>query len=651
MASISASPFSLRPWPTGDKKPKNLGEFIARVNAERGGFRNVTEVQLREEIQLKDEGRLEVSTSSPEGDSESEDEDDVGKTSTIITAREEFLKNIEFAHQSAMLSLDFISLLISKETPNQANVTLSPALRDLVGLGVLGASKLQESNITAVRAKDDTAVGTGWRLMGINKMVDNILADAERLEKEISLETKYWADVHAVSENGWAVASLPYEPHTLGVRFGFAEAAPEYRNSSIAPLRRNDDGTVRLDRGRVGGGSQRIRAIIQKDGQVTGKSPLPGRTRNNAPLQDRVLEARNTALSQEIWYEINREARTLLSLDVRLGESSVVYDVDTHTKIILTLEDIEEPDSSDDLPDSQMAQIIILGLYLLVISAHRLNYHKRSQASQPLPGRNASPYNILRFLISHLNYDRAGSRLLCYLTDLTTAIKHAGLSTASFTQSIVPIGSQLSNPQLSQLGMHPSWRIPLSESLIISLVYTLQFGAELTVTPEARISVRGRSFISPLVSTQFIVTLLGSSPTTTTTPGQDQPQSFSNPLEDAYPPNGAEPYPNVDETIYYLRQASARAIINKLTNSAAERLGRDDVAWSETLNGAVISDRGDREVRIDILDSATPVLSLHEQRLVGKDISSRHWTWSAGGDNREKIEDLVVNFFRGDDVA
>lgn len=45
--------FSLRALPLGDRRPQNLSEFILRVNAERGGFRNVTEESLREEMQAE----------------------------------------------------------------------------------------------------------------------------------------------------------------------------------------------------------------------------------------------------------------------------------------------------------------------------------------------------------------------------------------------------------------------------------------------------------------------------------------------------------------------------------------------------------------------------------------------------------------------
>lgn len=93
MTTPNPSPFSLRPWPIGDKKPKNLGEFIARVNAERGGFRNVTEAKLREEIAAQEDGRVEIERSSDE--EEEEEETDADKSKNVMEARDEVLKNLE----------------------------------------------------------------------------------------------------------------------------------------------------------------------------------------------------------------------------------------------------------------------------------------------------------------------------------------------------------------------------------------------------------------------------------------------------------------------------------------------------------------------------------------------------------------------------
>ncbi len=90
-------------------------------------------------------------------------------------------------------------------------------------MGTLGADKLQNSRVTDAQKLDNKQTAKGWKTQSLNKTVDSILASATRLQKEIESETKYWEQVLAVSDNGWAVCRLPYDKHTLGVRYGFSE--------------------------------------------------------------------------------------------------------------------------------------------------------------------------------------------------------------------------------------------------------------------------------------------------------------------------------------------------------------------------------------------------------------------------------------------
>lgn len=102
MASGSSMPFSsLQPTPTGGRKPKNLGEFIARVQAERG-FRNVTEESLKKEIEDRKNGVVdlkaqEVDTAMADGNEDEEEPADAN------AARLEVLRNIEYVGLPATL--------------------------------------------------------------------------------------------------------------------------------------------------------------------------------------------------------------------------------------------------------------------------------------------------------------------------------------------------------------------------------------------------------------------------------------------------------------------------------------------------------------------------------------------------------------------
>lgn len=95
MGSILPASFALRPLPVGDRRPQNLSEFIQRVNAERGGFRNVTEERIREEVETGANGVVESKEFDLMKDAADDDEhaDKVGP--------EEFTKALEEVYLQA----------------------------------------------------------------------------------------------------------------------------------------------------------------------------------------------------------------------------------------------------------------------------------------------------------------------------------------------------------------------------------------------------------------------------------------------------------------------------------------------------------------------------------------------------------------------
>jgi mediator of RNA polymerase II transcription subunit 17 len=101
MSTAEPTPFSLRPWPRGDRKPHNLGEFIARVQAERGGFRNVTEESVGEELAATPEDGVAAEEQATDEDAVMEDEAEgaaeTGSTAPkdAAAARNDMLRNVE----------------------------------------------------------------------------------------------------------------------------------------------------------------------------------------------------------------------------------------------------------------------------------------------------------------------------------------------------------------------------------------------------------------------------------------------------------------------------------------------------------------------------------------------------------------------------
>lgn len=638
MAPPDKTPFSLRPWPKGDKKPQNIGEFIARVSAERDGFRHVNEAELREQMAAEESGAARAEqqdqdqdhddSASQEG-GESASEPDTETRRTALAAREEFLRNMETAHQSAMLNLDVVSLLLSKENPSQAGATLSVALREFAGIGTLGSSKLRDSNITDARIQDFRVVGTGWRVMGIDNRVDSLVEAAERLEKEMALETEYWADVLAVSEAGWAITPLPRR--SIGVRFGFVEADALYRDSGLAALDRGDDGKAQLKFGQMGASSQRLRAVVERKGVMTGRSRLPGCLPQNAPLPDRVLEARNTIFAQELWFEIGRESRNLLALGVRSDGDKVTYDLDADTRVIITLEHLGEPDlPPPDSFDHQLAEGVVLALQMMLIFTHRQAFAKRTR-HQLARLRSPPAFDLLRSFISRVQFAAAHDTMLGFLETLTTILRQAGFADAVATVTQPPAVCRAAvgpGPGPGPRGPPPA----ASEVLVRHVVSQQQFAAELAVTQAARVRLEATGFVA-IVATHFKA-LLPSGPADAS--GATATTINNNPLQHLYPPVPATAaYPDIHDALYYLRQATVRAVADHVASAAA------GLAWADSLDGVVVTNHslgpgGGSDIRLTI-DGPRLVAETPDGR--------RRQAWGPGCDPAESLVDFVVRCY------
>ena len=83
---------SLKAWPSDDKTTESLPYLIARINDQRGSFRNITEASLEEEIRLAERGE-EIDLSADE-DAILDSQDNEAKGEELATAREEMIKRV-----------------------------------------------------------------------------------------------------------------------------------------------------------------------------------------------------------------------------------------------------------------------------------------------------------------------------------------------------------------------------------------------------------------------------------------------------------------------------------------------------------------------------------------------------------------------------
>ncbi|KAK2075275.1 hypothetical protein P8C59_009415 [Phyllachora maydis] len=171
-----SSSLALRAPPSAGRGPKNLGEFIARMQAQPGGFRAINQDELRARIAAKQRGDAE----DEDEDTEDADDDADRKAPTIrelLGTRDEMFMNAEIAHQQGLFALDFISLLLSKQNPAFARETLSPGLRDLVGIGTLGTTILENpTTLMQERVAEFKEMEMGRRLLDLQSMASNLQA-------------------------------------------------------------------------------------------------------------------------------------------------------------------------------------------------------------------------------------------------------------------------------------------------------------------------------------------------------------------------------------------------------------------------------------------------------------------------------------------
>lgn len=123
----------------------------------------------------------------------------------------------------SMFALDFISLLLSKHTPRQAELSMSPHLKQVAPTGSLSTDIITPPEKSESAKRDRKAVSRGWKLESFNAAANKLLKSATRLEEEVAAETKYWGEVLTIKDKGWKVCRLPRERQALGVQYGFLE--------------------------------------------------------------------------------------------------------------------------------------------------------------------------------------------------------------------------------------------------------------------------------------------------------------------------------------------------------------------------------------------------------------------------------------------
>jgi mediator of RNA polymerase II transcription subunit 17, fungi type len=472
----------LRPTSSKDPAASSLA-FIPQINAQRRGFRHISEASLLEELATRSSTHN-ITNDIP--DDEPTDEYNE-KRKELYERKAEMQQQVGEAHNSALMALDFISLLLSVPG-GKGEQSMSPVLKEHVPIASMGAQVIER---TADESKRDISlVAKGWKLESFNSAADSLLRSSARLESEIQQETSYWEQVLLVKEKGWTMCRMPGEKHTLGVKYGFREASSTYRDRGVAALRRDEGGKITLDHGLLATPARTVRVQIQSQGEITGASiftPSAGES-----INEQIFEARNALFDEELFFELTREARALIShgVEIRNGTIHIPYDPDKSKVILISLEPVADlsapsPSSQETEKESQTASSILLILRLLLSHIHAQTHRRRSVPQPPLslkPAPKTLP-SIIQPIISYIQHSTHLSTTLAYVNTLFSPLRSAGLdymirplpyATTSLTPPTTPSAllSALTSP------LESSVSIVLPSSSASSLSSFLSFSSE-----------------------------------------------------------------------------------------------------------------------------------------------------------------------------
>ncbi|KAK4494047.1 hypothetical protein PRZ48_015234 [Zasmidium cellare] len=436
-ATSTTTSLTFKPWTTENGDEPSLKDILGRIETERGQFRHVTEASLQEDIAA--EGALELSSNDDEEDEQDEGEGGVAKRqpandrAELWRAKQEMGSYLNEALRNSHQSLKFVALLQSKYQRSIAASSLGD-MKDKVPYGSISGDVWDPERAMpkdAARENQDGLLATSVRMRELQQSADGLLAAATQLKENVRQETLFWDEILSVTERGWRISKISGTP-LLGVRYGFQGSDAAFANSQVAAITSDSEGNVMLERG-LGTRPKAIRTILRQEGHVIGSSALPRvPDESETTLEARIRHARDSVFDEELFHEMLRESRSLISEGVTTKDSAVYFttELSQGLEVELQLVSLDEDNSlgleaSHDL--DTIAHAILLTARLLLGQGHRNKLNRMKEIPPPLSKKEDDDRQntaILRplTLVQLLN---------AYLDKMCNLLRTAGVSAES----------------------------------------------------------------------------------------------------------------------------------------------------------------------------------------------------------------------------
>ncbi len=407
------------------------------------------------------------------------------------------------ARDETLTALDFISFLLSKHMVTAQN-SMSPVLKEAVPTGSLDSRVIKSAPASASEESKIDQVRRRWKMHSFASAAEKISSTGVKLQEEAGRESKYWEQVSSLKAKGWAVSRLPRDSRTVGVHFGFSEAAPSFRSRGFAVLRRGQDGNIRLDCGLIPAKPAAIKVTISRNGHEAGSSIVrKPQVTDESPIEEQISQAQDTLADEELFHEIGREGRLLANQGVLISANSVKFSVgdDLEVQIHLVNPDAEPNAFDANAPSNDIAEAIAVSLRILLVYAHQRNLQWRSEPPPPmtLKPRSIPEYALLRPVICLMQHVSHLNSLRAFTATSVPPMHKAGLDVkAEFN-----VLSQLTLPvKEAELLLHPK---ALLEPLIAPLESNMIFG----LFTKRKLELKIKTYLGPpIFGTVFIISPL-----------------------------------------------------------------------------------------------------------------------------------------------
>ncbi|KAG7696611.1 hypothetical protein KL951_003067 [Ogataea haglerorum] len=407
-----------------DDEQLPLLQLLAKIIAQRGSFLDISEDKLREEIENE---QLSKETATDQDDVEMEAE--LPSTQEQLRSYEEFTKvkqeiinSVHSALNESSLSLDFVSLLISCVRPAAGSSSMSPHLKQHIKIGSLSSDKVDPPEDTEKLQLDISKVGRGWKLESLERAAANLKSSSSRLKDEVAKEKNFWSGMVEVLKSNEVITSMNIKnTREVCVKYGYGDAGSTYYDKGIGILKKDAiTGNLFFENSAPAKEEKRDKIvnvrIYEKNGEninLIGESNLEPRLRTFKEKEgviNEIAKARYFLFEEELFYQLLREAATLISLQVSAEEDKIV--IDLHDEVIeitqITPEKVHAP---ADLPSNERADLIQIYLRLMLYAEHKHNLDQRKIPPLALDTESQSPpqtsfLSLIRPIIVYNRHER-----------------------------------------------------------------------------------------------------------------------------------------------------------------------------------------------------------------------------------------------------